>query len=294
VMSRMYTKGHTLTTICKFIGISRQAYYKRLSKIVIKTDLYNALENVVIENRKVKSRVGLRTIYKKENLSTLLGVNQFESQMSARGHALKPYRSYIKTTDSRGKFYIFDNLIEGCSINNENQIIVGDITYYQNESGLYYIFLFTDYYTTEIKGIIGSTNMEGINAEKCLRAVYKYNNQNKYDYKMIVHTDAGTQYRSHKFQNMLRKSAIRPSHAKNCFENGLAERVNGIIKNEYLVDYDIKNVNHLNRVLKQVQKEANSLWPSKTLGYRTPEQYANWIRQLDVKDRPVKLVKTVQ
>lgn len=293
-MKRIRTKGHTLTSICEFIGISPQAYYKRLSQSETKNNLYNKLEKVVIENRKVKSRAGLRTIYNKENLSTLLGVNQFESQMSARGYALKPYRSHIKTTDSRGKFYIFNNLVAGYEINNENQVIVGDITYYQNGSSLYYIFLFSDYYTMEIKGIVGSTNMEGINAEKCLRAVYKYNNKNKYDYKMIIHTDAGTQYRSHKFQYMLRKAGIRPSHAQNCFENGLAERVNGIIKNEYLVDYDIKSVNHLNRVLKQIQKDANSLWPSKSLGYKTPEQYANWIRQLEVKDRPVKIVKIVQ
>ena len=111
-MRRMHTKGHTLTSICKFIGISRQAYHKRLRKIDDKNSLYNKLEEVVIKNRKIKSRSGLRTIYHKESLFTLLGVNQFEKQMSARGHSLKPYMSYIKTTDSRGKFYLFDNLLQ--------------------------------------------------------------------------------------------------------------------------------------------------------------------------------------
>ena len=161
-------------------------------------------------------------------MSSLLGLNQFEQQMSARGYGLKPYKSYIKTTDSRGHQYKYDNLISGIEINGENQVIVGDITYYQNSAGVYYIFQFMDYYTLEVKGLIGGKNMEGIYAEKCLRQVFAYNNQRKYNYDMILHTDGGGQYRSPKFQKMLQAAEIRPSHAKNCLENGLSERENGI------------------------------------------------------------------
>ena len=107
-----------------------------------KETLYAGLEEIVVEQRQLKSRVGLRTIYYKMGLNTLLGVNQYEQQMSARGLALKRYRSYIKTTDSRGHQYKFDNLISGQEINSENRVIVGDISYYQCKSGLYYIFQF--------------------------------------------------------------------------------------------------------------------------------------------------------
>jgi transposase InsO family protein len=293
-MIRLRTKGHTLKSICNYVGISRQAYHKRLQRTKTKHNLYNKMEKIVLENRQTKSRSGLRTIFYKENLSAYLGVNQFEEQMSARGHALKPYRSFLKTTDSRGQHYKFDNLIEGMELNRANQVIVGDITYYTCHSELYYIFQFVDYYTLEIKGIVGSKNMEGINSEKCLRQVFKYNQCYDYENNMIIHTDAGGQYRSHKYQSMLRKYRIQPSQAKSCFENGLSERVNGIIKNEYLIDYEIKNINHLNRVLKQIQDQANNVWPSKTLGYKTPTQYAAWTRGLDEKDRPKKQVKIVQ
>ena len=138
------------------MGISRQAYYKRLQKQESKSRLYRSLEDIVIENRRDKSRAGLRTIYHKEGMSSLLGINQFEKQMSARGYALKPYRSYLKTTDSRGDYYKYDNLIAGRQISNENQVLVGDITYYQNQTGHYYIFHFVDYYTLELKGLIRS------------------------------------------------------------------------------------------------------------------------------------------
>ena len=116
----------------------------------------------------------------------------------------------------------------------------------------------------------------------------------KYNYEMILHTDAGSQYRSHKFQRILRNSQLQPSHARSCFENGLSERINGIIKNEYLIDYDIKSVNQLNTALKKIQKDINTLWPSRVLGNRTPVEFSNYIRELQPSDRPTKTIKIVQ
>jgi len=293
-MTALVSIGYNVTTICEFVGISPQAYYKRLQTRSTKEKLYQSLEQVVIDNRRGKSRAGLRSIYHKESLSSLLGINQFEEQMSSRGYSLKPYRSFIKTTDSRGYHNVFDNLIEGKEIMNENQVIVGDITYYQNNQELYYIFHFQDYYTLEIKGLIGSKTMEGIYAEKCLRQVFSYNNKYKYDYDLIIHTDRGGQYRSNKFQEMLRNAQIRPSHANNCLENGLSERANGIVKNEYLVDYDIKSVTQLNRVLSKIKKQINEVWPSKTLGYKTPQEYARKMLQVKEVDRPIKMVTEIK
>jgi len=290
-MSRAISKGHSTIAVTGFIGISRQAFHKRLQSDHNKNDLYNEAEVKVLKSREIKSRAGLRSIYYKEQLSSLLGINQFEQQMSARGYALKPYKSFIKTTDSRGHQYKYPNLIAGMQLREANQVIVGDITYYRSLDGtLYYIFHFADYYTLEMKGLLGSKNMDGVNAERCLRQVFAYNKKGKYDYSMIVHTDAGGQYRSHKFQEMLRKAQMRASHAANCLENGLSERENGIVKNEYLIDYDIKSISHLNRVLNRIKLQINEVWPSKKLGYRTPKQYAEWIRNVDIKERPIKKV----
>lgn len=293
-MEILHTQGYSLTSVCDFVGISRQAYHKRLEKQSSKELLYQSLEQIVLHNRQGKSRAGLRAIYHKEQLSPLLGINQFEQEMSARGLALKPFKSFIKTTDSRGHYYKFDNLISGMDIIRDNQVIVGDITYYQNAGELYYIFQFQDYYTLEMKGLVGSKNMEGINADKCLMQVFAYNKKRKYNHELILHTDGGSQYRSHKFQRMLVNAQIRPSHAKSCFENGLSERSNGIVKNEYLVDHHIKNINHLNRVLSKIKYQINNVWPSKTLGYKTPKQYALLTREMNINERPAKTVKPVE
>ncbi len=292
-MKRLCRQGYSLTSVCDFIGISPQAYHKRLNQDKAKGTLYLSLEQIVVKNREIKSRAGLRTIYHKEKLNSLLGINQFEQQMSVRGFALKPIKSFIKTTDSRGHHYKFDNLISGIKLNGENQVIVGDITYYQENGHLYYIFQFQDYYTLEMKGLLGSENMEGVNAEQCLKQVFAYNKQRKYSHMLIMHTDGGSQYRSHKFQRMLTAAQIRPSHAKNCFENGLSERTNGIVKNEYLIDYDIKNLNQLNTVLNKIKQQINEVWPSKVLGYRTPREFAQWTREVKISERPFKEVKIV-
>lgn len=286
-MKTLVGRKYKLVDLCMMIEISRQGYYKRLAKEQNDFDKYSKLEELVIQEREGKSRAGLRSIYIKNNLSSQLGVNQFEEQMSLRGHALKPYRSYIKTTDSRGHHHKYDNLIAGKELNGANQVISGDITYYQCSSGLYYIFSFTDLYTLEMKGLTGARRMKSIQAEKCLRQVMKYNQLNKYKSKLIVHTDGGGQYRSEAYQKIIRAAGIRPSQAKSCFENGLAERINGVIKNEYLVDYTIASERQLNANLKQIQTDYNQKWPSPKLGYKTPFQYEKWVDELPINKRPV-------
>ena len=292
-MKDLSTSGYTVTDLCALTGISRQGYYKRIAKQCDEIEYYSKLEEIVISEREIKSRAGLRAIYHKRNLSALLGINRFEQEMSQRGYALKPFKSFIKTTDSRGHQHKFGNLIAGKEVNGANQIISGDITYYLSSEGLFYIFSFTDVYTLEIKGVNASRNMQGIHAEKCLRQMLKYNNKKTYKGKLIVHTDGGGQYRSDAYQLILRKAGILPSQAKSCFENGLAERFNGIIKNDYLNDFNIKSEKQLNRILKQIQQDHNQKWPSSKLGWKTPCQYAEWIKKIPLLQRPVLKVKPI-
>lgn len=292
-MTILKNQGHKLTSICDMLNVSRQTYYKRLKDLEEKSVLYNHLESIVYNNRKKKSRVGLRTIFYKENIGDLIGLNQFEQLMSNRGYSLKPYKSYMKTTDSRGHHYKYDNLINGIELNAENQLIVGDITYFKPLFELYFIFHFIDYYTLEVKGILANTNMEGINAVKVLRQVFAYNKAKKYNRTMILHTDGGGQYRSHDFQALLKDSEIRPSQAENCFQNGLSERVNGIIKNEYLVDYEITSLSQLNKALKKIKHDINNVWPSKRLDYKTPKQFAEEARATKNKNKVVIKIKNV-
>lgn len=292
-MKNISATPYPVSAICSMVGISRQGYYKRLSTQKRSANRYCDLEQIVIEERALKSRVGLRVIYHKNHLSSLLGINQFEQKMSLFGHALKARKSFYKTTNSSGHHHKYSNLLAGKSINGANQAISGDITYFQSGSDLFYIFLLTDIYTFEIKGILGGKNMEGVHAERCLRQVMKFNGERQYKNTLIVHTDAGGQYRSNAYQHLLRKAGMLPSQARSCYENGLAERINGIVKNDYLIDYTVKSLKHLNQILKKVQKDHNELWPSARLKYKTPSQYATWIRGLPERQRPIMKIKEI-
>lgn len=95
-MSKTVTKNHSLKSVTDFIGISRQAFHKRLARNRNKSDLYNYAEGKVLKNRRVKSRAGLRSIYYKEQLTLLLGINQFEQQMSINRLCLKTIQVVYK------------------------------------------------------------------------------------------------------------------------------------------------------------------------------------------------------
>ena len=86
-MTILKDQGHKLSNICDMLGMSRQAYYKRLKHEEAKSGLYNHLESLVYANRQKKSRVGLRTIFYKENIGNLIGINQYEQLMSRRGYS---------------------------------------------------------------------------------------------------------------------------------------------------------------------------------------------------------------
>ena len=103
---------------------------------------------------------------------------------------------------------------------------------------------------------------------------------------MIHHTDAGSQYLSKAYKAELEKYGTRISIAKNCLENGSAEQLNGVVKNDYLINYEIRNVKHLNKILQKIKKLINEEKPVALLGYRTPIEFEKYIKGLSNKDRP--------
>ena len=103
---------------------------------------------------------------------------------------------------------------------------------------------------------------------------------------MIHHTDAGSQYLSIVYKEALRGKNIKISIAKNCLENGAAEQLNGVVKNDYLDNYEIRNVNHLNKVLQEIKQLINEEKPVAVLGYRTPIEFEKYIDGVSKEDRP--------
>jgi len=103
---------------------------------------------------------------------------------------------------------------------------------------------------------------------------------------MIHHTDAGSQYLSKLYKDELKANKIKISIAKNCFENGSAEQLNGVVKNDYLSNFSIRNLYHLKKVLCEIKMLINEQKPISALGYRTPVEFENHIKGLSQNLRP--------
>lgn len=266
-------------------GVSRQAYHQQIrqsKKVKNRDDL---IVEKVIKFRKRHSRMGSRILFYALKIEGV-GVNTFESLLSSRGLSAKYKRKRIVTTT--GVYEDTDvNLISGLKISDINQVIAGDITYFKSGVKLFYIFTLKDTYSKRIVGLYGSDNMLAINAVKTLRQVITLRKKASLC-NTIHHSDAGTQYKSGMYKALLKSCEIKMSIADNCLQNGMAEQLNDIVKNYYLINEKITTVNGLNKALCRIKKIINEQRPVKALGYRTPVEYERWIAGLALSQRPVR------
>ena len=142
-------------------------------------------------------------------------------------------KRYVKTTQSKHMFYKYPNLIKELEIKRAEQVLVSDITYIRTKQGFMYLFLLTDVYSKQIMGWTLSDNLKTVNAVKALRMAIK--NRRYPDRSLIHHSDRGLQYCNPAYVQVLNDNGIQISMTSKYdpYENAVAERVNGILKNEY-------------------------------------------------------------
>lgn len=216
--------------------------------------------------------MGSRVMYHQLKIDHI-GINRFEKIVSEQGLTIKVKRRRIVTTD--GFYEKSDtNLINGLVLNHINQVISGDITYLVLKDKTYYIFTLKDMYSKRIIGLYGSDTMMATNAIITLKQAIKL--RGKSISNCIHHSDAGSQYKSKAYKNTLNKNQIKMSIAQNCLQNGMAEQLNGILKNDYIVK-NIKNLNDLNKQLIEIKRLINEEKPVKELQYKTPIEFEQWI-----------------
>jgi len=266
----------------KATGFYRQLIYKKrrfkLAKDALETEVVDEILNV----RKRYKRLGGRRMFFKLNLK-IVGINKFEKIMSANSLGVKIRRKRIKTT--QGVYDECDkNLINGLDLNDINQAMAGDITYLILSNKTFYIYTLKDMYSKRIVGLHGSDNLFSHNAIVVLKQALTL--RGKAVHNCIHHTDAGSQYKSNAYKDLLKKSKMKQSIAGNCLENGMSEQLNGTIKNDYLPER-INSVAELNKILAKVKKTLNEEIPIKSLGYKTPVQFENEIKSIPKERRSI-------
>jgi len=181
----------------------------------------------------------------------------------------KMRRPYKKTTNSNHERAVFPNLLKGITVKHLKQVLVSDITYLVTQEGFCYLALVTDAYSRKI---IGSQLSRRMKSELPLLAVK--NACDSYDIPpgFIHHSDKGSQYCSKEYIRYLRSKGAQISMTgeDHCYDNALAERVNGILKTEFGLGEFLKDFKTALKLVKDSIDLYNGLRPHLSLNYRTP------------------------
>lgn len=209
----------------------------------------------------------LREIYPDK----MVGRDKFYLLMN-RYHLMLPPERRRHTTNSNHNYRKYKNLIKGFVPDSPNRLWVADITYIDTDEGVCYLHLLTDAFTHEI---IGWTLSESLTATNTLAALQQsIEHAHGADFsRLIHHSDRGSQYCCNTYVNTLERMGIRISMTEdyNPTDNAVAERVNGIIKQEWL--YRMKrpgDFNDARRILRNIIHFYNNKRPHMSNNMMTP------------------------
>lgn len=274
--------GYTLTEVCRILSMTRQAYYKRL-KVKTKEELKEELIVGMVQNiRHELPRIGGRKLYyllneELKKLPSTLGRDKFFSILRRNGLLIRPERQYAVTTNSRHRFRIYKNLIKDREITGADRVYVSDITYIRMKGEFCYLFLVTDLYSRKIVGYHLSQSLSTTGGIRAIEMALKEVEQPE---KLVHHSDRGFQYCSGSYVELLKSKGIRLSMGEvgNPYDNAVAERVNGILKNEFYLNARFTNYSEAHRATKEAVKLYNTRRPHLSLDYKTPEEIYNLSR----------------
>ncbi|AQS39434.1 hypothetical protein Sps_04539 [Shewanella psychrophila] len=230
---------------------------------------------MVLDLRRFMPRIGGRKLYfllkpKLIEQGIKLGRDNFFAHLKSEGLLVKAKRSYTKTTNSKHWMKKHPNLLKEFKPAAPEEVFVSDISYVQTEEGVHYLSLVTDAYSRKIMGYELSDEMKATDVVKALDMTV---NNRQYPSQAIHHSDRGLQYCSGVYQSALKASDIRPSMTDgyDCYQNALAERINGILKQEFLL-YPCSNIDELKRLVEESVYIYNEMRPHLSLGMKTPNQ----------------------
>ena len=267
-----------LAKLCGWFGISRQAYYQNNWVGISTTIEQELILGQVREIRKNHRRMGIRKLYELLHPFMLehqikIGRDALFDLLSVNHLLVRKRKRRIQTTNSFHRFRKYPNLIRSFVPTSINQLWVSDITYWKLEQEHVYISFITDAYSHKIVGYHVGGTMEAVETVKALEMAL-LSLKSVTNINLTHHSDRGIQYCSHGYVKLLKDYNIKISMTENGdpLENAIAERINGIIKEEYLNNYKIDNLFDAKDLLKAVVELYNNERPHMSIGNLTPDQ----------------------
>ncbi|MGN5055048.1 IS3 family transposase [Aeromonas veronii] len=277
VLSQRQVERLTIVRACLFLGISRQAYYKRNRVADERHAQGLQVVRFVRQVRLRQPRVGTRKLHYllqgQDDDGLKVGRDRLFQILAEHRLLVQPRRAYHKTTHSFHRFYRHPNLLkagpEQVTPIAPEQVWVADITYLPARSGPLYLSLVTDAYSRKI---VGHHVHEGMHAESVAMAFKKALKQRCGSGELIHHSDRGVQYCSGLYQSLHERYGVKCSMTDgyDCYQNALAERVNGILKGELLLQSP-QDLTQAREMVREAVDIYNAERPHHALKYRTPD-----------------------
>ena len=254
-------------------GISRQAIYQLEKRRLERSRELEQIKPLIMNLRMQMPRIGSRKLYYllKEDFvrrGIKIGRDALFDYLREEHLLITPKKNYTKTTYSKHWLHKHPNLMKEVKPQRAEEYFVSDITYIKSRERTHYLSLVTDAYSRKIMGYRLSNDMSAEQVVKAMKMAIK-NRRTKLP--LVHHSDRGLQYCSALYQKTLRKHFIRPSMTDgyDCYQNALAERVNGILKEEFLI-HQCKNRTELEQLIKEAINSYNNNRPHLSLNMKTP------------------------
>lgn len=200
-----------------------------------------------------------------------IGRDRLLRVLKKRHMLIKRRKKHVKTTYSRHCYAVQPNVFSKLIVSRVGQAAVADITYIRVGKSFGYLFLLTDAYSHRIVGWVFSRTMDHYSAIEVVQRA-------KESYEDIVglvhHSDRGSQYCCHDFIKALMDNGIISSmtDGDHSAQNAIAERVNGILKDEFYLDIPFKNFKQAKEAIANAIGIYNSYRPHMSLGMKTPDE----------------------
>lgn len=256
----------------RLFGYQRQTYYKRLRYQDHQLDKSQQVLECVLKERTHMPRLGTRKLHYRLSMQGIpYGRDRLFDLLRHNGLLIKPRRSYMKTTYSKHWLTKYSNLINNKTVTAPDQVWVSDITYIPTDEGYHYLSLITDKFSRKI---VGYNLSDSLKTEGALGALEMALKQRTQSHDLIHHSDRGIQYCSYEYQKLLTKHNIKSSMTEkgDPYENALAERVNGILKTEFMLQDGFANPTLAQLAIDEAVETYNSQRPHLSLHMKTPNQ----------------------
>jgi len=257
--------------------MTRQNYYRRRQQRQRRQVDGELVAELVKRERQLQPRLGARKLHHllKEELKQAgvrVGRDRMFEELRKRELLLRPIGAgYPHTTQSYHKLPVFGNLVKQVVVNKPNEVWVSDLSYLRSKEGYVYMALITDKYSRKIVGWHAGDTLE---ASGCVQALEQALKDLPAESKPIHHSDQGSQYCCHEYVNRLRDHglAISMTESNHCAENALAERMNGILKQEYGLGAELATKAQARKAVDQAVWLYNNKRPHTALGYQVPDK----------------------